>query len=122
MSLILYARFALEDLVSGESLITLVAVTTVAMGCLRLLGAFEVEARTGHRWTVGGLMLGTVEVVLGVVLFLAHDASATTLRVVIGVWGITAGILLLTQAARIRKAGRLEAVLTEARRDDRPTT
>ncbi len=70
MGLVLMARHRLEDIVSPEALIGAVAVTTVATGCLRIVGAFEVEERTGHRWTIGGMILGSVEVVLGVSLFL----------------------------------------------------
>lgn len=85
-SLVLLSRNALDDLVSVPVLVNLVAATTVGMGCLRLVGAFEVEERTGHRWMVGGLMLGTVEVAIGALLFLAQNASATTIRVAMGAW------------------------------------
>ena len=54
-----------------------------------------------HRWTVGGVMLGSVEVCLGAVLFLARDADAPAVRITIGVWGLVAGILLLVQGVRM---------------------
>lgn len=99
--LVLLARHALDDVVSPATLIGVVALTTVATGCLRLVGAFEVEEHTGHRWTVGGVMLGSVEVCLGAVLFLARDADAPAVRITIGVWGLVAGILLLVQGVRM---------------------
>lgn len=49
MGLVLMARHRLEGIVSLDALIGAVAVTTVATGCLRMVGAFEVEERTGHR-------------------------------------------------------------------------
>ena len=60
---------------SPQALIGAVAVTTVATGCLRIVGAFEVEERTGHRWTIGGMILGSVEVVLGVILLLVRNTQ-----------------------------------------------
>jgi uncharacterized membrane protein HdeD (DUF308 family) len=101
LGLVLLARRALDDVVSQGTLIGAVALTTVATGCLRLVGAFEVEERTGHRWTIGGVILGSVEVCLGTVLFLVRDGHASTVRITIGVWGLVAGVLLLVQGARM---------------------
>ena len=106
MGLVLMARHRLEDIVSPEALIGAVAVTTVATGCLRIVGAFEVEERTGHRWTIGGLILGSVEIVLGVILFLVRNTQASAVRVTIGIWGLVAGSLLLAQGVRMLRAHR----------------
>lgn len=104
--LVLLTRHAVADVVSVEVLVNLVAVTTIATGGLRLVGAFEIEEHTGHRWTIGGVILGSVEICIGVVLFLAKNAQASTLRITIGVWGLAAGFLLLVQGARMRRARR----------------
>jgi uncharacterized membrane protein HdeD (DUF308 family) len=106
LGLVLLARRALGDIVSEETLIAGVALTTAATGCLRLVGASEVEERTGHRWTVGGVILGSAEVCLGAALFLAKDAQASTVRITIGVWGLVAGALLLVQGARMLRLRR----------------
>jgi len=99
--LVLLTRHTLDDVVNVEVLISIVALTTVATGCLRLLGAFEVEEHTGHRWTIGGVIPGSVEVCLGAMLFFARDAQASTVRLTIGVWGLVAGTLLLLQGVRM---------------------
>jgi uncharacterized membrane protein HdeD (DUF308 family) len=99
--LLLLACHALDDIVNPEVLISVVALTTVATGCLRLVGAFEVEKHTGHRWTIGGIILGSVEVCLGAMVFLVRDTQASTVRITIGVWGLVAGILLLGQGVRM---------------------
>jgi uncharacterized membrane protein HdeD (DUF308 family) len=104
--LVLLARGTLDDVASQEFFISVVALATVATGCLRLLGAFEVEERTGHRWTIGGVILGSVEVCLGAVLFFARDAQASTVRITIGVWGLVAGVLLLVQGVRMLRIRR----------------
>ena len=107
MGLVLMARHRLEDIVSPEALIGAVAVTTVATGCLRIVGAFEVEERTGHRWTIGGMILGSVEVVLGVILLLVRNTQGSTVRLTIGIWGLVAGSLLLAQGFRMLQARRV---------------
>lgn len=106
MGLVLMARHRLEDIVSPEALIGAVAVTTMATGCLRIVGAFEVEERTGHRWTIGGMILGSVEVVLGVILLLVRNTQGSTVRLTIGIWGLVAGSLLLAQGFRMLQARR----------------
>lgn len=105
--LILLARYALDDFLDPTALIGAVALTTVATGCLRLVGAFEIEEHTGHRWTIGGLILGSVEVILGIILFIARDTEASTIRIALGVWGLTAGALLLMQGARMLRIRRM---------------
>ena len=107
MGLVLIARHRLEDIVNPEALIGAVAVTTVATGCLRIVGAFEVEERTGHRWTIGGMILGSVEVVLGVILLLVRNTQGSTVRLTIGIWGLVAGSLLLAQGFRMLRARRV---------------
>ena len=103
---VLLARRGLADVMSIDALIYLVAVTTIVTGGLRLLGAFEIEERTGRRWTFGGFILGSIEVAIGIVLLIARDARASTLRITIGVWGLTAGALLLTQGTRMLRIRR----------------
>ena len=104
--IVLLTRRGLADVMSIDALLYLVAVTTIVTGSLRLLGAFEIEERTGHRWTFGGFILGSIEIASGIVLLLARDARASTLRVTIGVWGLAAGVLLLTQGARMLRIRR----------------
>jgi|GEM_PF-1672214 len=104
--LVLLARHALAGVVSTEVLVNLVAVTTIATGALRLAGAFEIEEHTAHRWTIGGVILGTTEIGIGLALLLLRDATASTLRTTLGVWGLAAGILLLMQGLRLLRVRR----------------
>ena len=104
--IVLLARRGLADVMSIDALIYLVAVTTIVTGGLRLLGAFEIKERTERRWTFGGFILGSIEVASGIVLLIARDARASTLRITIGVWGLTAGALLLTQGTRMLRIRR----------------
>ncbi len=55
-------------LVDPDMLIGLLGVSAVLTGLLRVLGGFAAEERLGHRWTLGGIVLCTLEVALGVLL------------------------------------------------------
>ena len=78
-------RRPLEHVVSFDALVVLLGLAAVLTGSLRLLGAFEVERRTGRRWTFGGLALGSVEIVLGVLLFFARQGDLRLLTIVVAV-------------------------------------
>ena len=100
-SLVLLRR-QLEHVVASGILIDALAISAVLTGTLRLLGAFEVERRTGRRWTFGGLALGSVEVILGLVLFLAREGNLRVVTIVAVVWGFVGGSLLLMEGLRLR--------------------
>ena len=100
-------RQQLQHLISANTLINVLGVAAILMGSLRLLGAFEIERRTGRRWTFGGLALGSVEVVLGLVLFFAREGNERALTFVFAVWGLVGGSLLMIEGFRLRRLARL---------------
>ena len=100
-ALLMLARGPLQHVVSQDALIDVLGVTAIAMGSLRLFGAFEVERRTGHRWTFGGLALGSVEVVIGVVLIFARRTNGPALTTALATWGLVGGTLLLIEGLRL---------------------
>jgi hypothetical protein len=55
--LLVLGRHVLEPVVSARFLVDAFGISAVLTGTLRLLGAFEVERRTGRWWTLGGLRL-----------------------------------------------------------------
>jgi len=85
-------REFLSDVVSPEKVINLLGFAAVAMGALRLVGAFEIERRTGHRWSIGGLILGGME--LGTsILLLATDTLSSGVMITVGAWALASGTL-----------------------------
>ena len=83
-----------------------VGAAAILTGSLRLLGAFEIERRTGRRWTFGGLALGSVEVVLGLVLIGTNGENERVLSIVFAAWGLVGGCLLLIEGFRLRHQAR----------------
>jgi uncharacterized membrane protein HdeD (DUF308 family) len=100
-------RQQLEHVISFGTLVDVLGVAAVLTGTLRLLGAFEVERRTGRRWTFGGLALGSVEVLLGLVLFFARGGNLQVVTIVAAVWGFVGGSLLLIEGFRLRRLPRV---------------
>jgi uncharacterized membrane protein HdeD (DUF308 family) len=100
-------RQQLQHLISPNTLINVLGVAAILTGSLRLLGAFEIERRTGRRWTFGGLALGSVEVVLGLVLFIVREGNERGVSIVFAAWGLVGGSLLLIEGFRLRRLARL---------------
>lgn len=76
----------------------------VLTGTLRLVGAFEVERRTGRWWTYTGLALGSVEIVLGAIALLAGLGNLRLVTTALAAWGLIGGTLLLLEGFKIRRS------------------
>jgi uncharacterized membrane protein HdeD (DUF308 family) len=107
-ALLVVLRESLAGAISPVTTINILGLAALAMGTLRLVGAFEIERRTGHRWTVGGLILGVLEVGTGILL-ITTDAATRGVMVTVGVWALASGTLLILEAIRARR--RMDALL-----------
>ncbi len=93
---------------SGEEIVIPLAVAIVLIGVVRIIGGFEVERRTGRRWTYGGLLLGGVEIALGVLLF-ASIWLGIGIEYVVGtavIWAFVGGGLLVLDGLQARRISR----------------
>jgi uncharacterized membrane protein HdeD (DUF308 family) len=109
-------REFLSGVISPVRTINILGLAALAMGTLRLVGAFEIERRTGHRWSIGGLILGGLELGTGILL-IATDTVSRGVMITVGVWALTSGTLLIVEAIRARR--RVSALL-EPRADPSP--
>src|SRR5215211_4807404 len=64
-------RDRLSGRIDADLLVGLLGIAAVLTGLLRVLGGFAAEERLGRRWTLGAIVLGTLEVALGALLLLA---------------------------------------------------
>jgi uncharacterized membrane protein HdeD (DUF308 family) len=99
-------RDRLAGVVDPEVFVGLLGISAVLTGLLRILGGFAAEERVGRRWTLGGIVLGTLEVGLGVLLLLTSGVDADLLVPFGAAWGAVSGILLLAQGLRLRRLAR----------------
>jgi uncharacterized membrane protein HdeD (DUF308 family) len=102
-ALLVLLRDRLSGLVHPDLLVELLGVSAVLTGLLRVVGGFAAERRFGRRWTVGGIVLGTVEVVLGGLLLVSTEVRPDVLAPVAVVWGVASGTLLVAEGLRLRR-------------------
>ena len=96
-------RDRLSGVVDPNVFVGLLGISAVLTGVLRVLGVFAAEERVGRRWTLGGIVLGTLEVALGVLLLLTRGVDADLLVPIGAAWGTVSGILLLAQGLGLRR-------------------
>jgi uncharacterized membrane protein HdeD (DUF308 family) len=99
-------RDRLSGLVDPEVFVGLLGVAAVLTGLLRILGGFAAEERLGRRWTLGGVVLGTLEVGLGALLLLTSGVDPDLLAPIVAAWGAVSGTLLLIQGLQLRRLAR----------------
>jgi uncharacterized membrane protein HdeD (DUF308 family) len=102
-ALLVALRELLSGVVSPAKMIEVLGFAAAAMGTLRLVGAFEIERRTSHRWSIGGLVLGGLELGTGIILIVATDTQSSALMITVGAWALASGTLLLVEAVRARR-------------------
>jgi uncharacterized membrane protein HdeD (DUF308 family) len=98
-------RERLSGLVDPEVFVGLLGISAVLTGLLRILGGFAAEERLGRRWTLGGIVLGTLELGLGALL-LTSEVDPDLLQPIGVAWAAVSGILLLAQGLRLRRLAR----------------
>jgi uncharacterized membrane protein HdeD (DUF308 family) len=107
-------RDRLSGLVHPDLVVGLLGTAAVLTGLLRVLGGFAAERRFGRWWTLGGIVLGTLEVALGAVLLLAALVDPGLLGPVVVAWGLASGSLLLAEGIRLRRFARTRVAAGEA--------
>jgi len=106
-ALLLLLRHGLAGLVDPDLLVRLLGVSAVLTGLLRVVGGFTAEKRFGRRWTLGGIVLGTLEAALGgLLLLLSTEVDPDVLWPVAAAWGVASGTLLLAEGLRLRRLAR----------------
>lgn len=99
-------REALASALEPATVVDVCGYAAIAMGLLRLIGAFSLEQRTGRRWTLGGLVLGALEVGIGILL-VAVDVTSPAVTRTVAAWAFASGTILVIEALRFRAAARV---------------
>jgi uncharacterized membrane protein HdeD (DUF308 family) len=101
-ALLIGLRESLSEFISPATMVDVLGFVAAAIGTLRLVGAFEVERSTGHRWSIGGLVLGGLELGTGLILMATDDRSHAVM-VTVGVWALASGTLLILEGLRAHR-------------------
>lgn len=96
------ARSALEDVLSASLVLTLLGLTAILTGLLRLSGSFRDHVVDGRPRLPHRVALGVLELALGVLLVLAHRATRPV-AIAAGLWAIVGGTIMLVDALALRR-------------------
>lgn len=102
-ALLVLLRHRLAGLVQPDLLVQLLGISAVLTGLLRIVGGFAAERRFGRRWTLGGIVLGTVETTLGIALLVSTKVDPDMLWPLAAAWGVASGSVLLAEGLRLRR-------------------
>jgi len=105
-AVLVVVRNRFSGLVDPDVLIELLGISAVLTGLLRVLGGFATQERFGRRWTLGGIVLGTVELAFGILLLLTSQVDPDLLVSIGTAWGAVSGTLLLAEGLRLRRLAR----------------
>lgn len=105
-ALLVVVRNWLSWLVDPEVLIVLLGISASLTGLLRVLGGFATQERPGRQRTLGGIVLGILELAFGV-LVLTSTADPDLLVPLVAAWGAVSGILLLAEGLRLCRLARI---------------
>lgn len=78
-------------------------------GLVHILGGYRIGRAYGRRWTLGHAFLGIVEIVIAIMLFLLPILETEIIFTALSIWGIIAGIGLISDGLRMRRSVRRKA-------------
>jgi uncharacterized membrane protein HdeD (DUF308 family) len=111
----LLARRPLDDVVGTGVLIDLVGVGAITTGAMRMLGGFRDDQLADERpRRRGSVLVGALDVGLGIALILSSDSTSTWVRFLAAAWGLVGGTFLLVDALRLRRFTRTSAEANSA--------
>jgi uncharacterized membrane protein HdeD (DUF308 family) len=96
-------RSPLLRLAGDAPAVSLLAAGALLVGTLRVVGGFATQIRAGHHWQASDVILGAVEILLGVTLLIGGGAHRTLLTIVVAGWGAASGTLLIALGLTLRR-------------------
>ena len=100
-------RLPLSTLVDEGALMDLLGLSVIATGLLRIFGRFHDDQLEGMRPRKRyRVVIGALEVALGLTLIVADEGSASSIRIALGAWGLVTGTFLLLDGLWMRRVRR----------------
>jgi uncharacterized membrane protein HdeD (DUF308 family) len=100
--LLVLLRFLLEEVLSTNLVLTLLGLTAILTGLLRLSGSFRDHIIDGRPRLPHRVALGVLELALGVLLLLARGATRP-MAIAAGLWAVVGGTIMLVDALALRR-------------------
>lgn len=107
VGLVVLVRPLIDELVSDGVLLDILGASAIVTGVLRLSGLIhDDQVVRDHPRARYRFVVGTAEVLLGVVVMLSDKGATDVIRFTASVWGLATGTFLLLDAAMLRRSAR----------------
>jgi uncharacterized membrane protein HdeD (DUF308 family) len=93
----------IDGFLSSTFLTVILGVVIVLTGVVHILGGFRTGDEYGHKWAWEHFLLGLIEIGMGLVILVSPLFTAQTSRIALSIWGVIAGIGLISDAIRLRR-------------------
>ncbi|MCJ7658156.1 MAG: DUF308 domain-containing protein [Anaerolineales bacterium] len=87
---------------STLAIVLLLGVLVIIIGILHIFGGFRISLDYGTQWAWGSYLVGSVQVILGIIVIIYPWEPIPVVWLIAGTWCIITGILLLFDARRLR--------------------
>jgi uncharacterized membrane protein HdeD (DUF308 family) len=101
--IVLLSRNLTLKYVSFEILTLLMSILVILTGVLHIAGGFRRSGQEEHERTLPSVLLGIVEIGLGIALLFSTSELSRPAIIGIGIWALAGGVVLLSDAFRIRR-------------------
>jgi len=93
---------------STWAIVSLLGALIIITGLLHIIGGFRIGSVYGSQWAWGSYLIGSVQVMLGLIVLIYPWEPIPAVWLTAGAWCIITGILLLIDARRLRTQTILE--------------
>lgn len=93
----------IDGFLSSTLLTAILGIVIVLTGVVHILGGFRTGDQYGRKWAWEHFFLGLIEIGMGLVILASPLFTAQTSRAALSIWGVVAGIGLISDAIRLRR-------------------
>lgn len=94
----------IDGFLSSTLLTAILGIVIVLTGMVHMLGGFRTGDQYGRKWAWEHFFLGLIEIGMGLVILVSPFFTAQTSGVALSIWGVIAGMGLILDAIRLRRA------------------
>ena len=100
------ARGMVSKWIAEDIFFSLLGVTILLTGSLHAFGGFRIGVDAHRKWSLTSFLLGTFEIVLGVLLIVEPLGRSTIFYLSASIWALVGGFILIGDAIRLLRVSR----------------
>jgi uncharacterized membrane protein HdeD (DUF308 family) len=91
--------------IAEEIMLAVLGIMIILTGFLHIFGGFRKEFGERRQWSWTSFFLGLFEIILGVLFIVEPLEQGTFIYIAASVWALIGGLILVSDALRIRRKG-----------------